>query len=52
MWSTQLTLNIFIRASDKVCKQVVGIPMGTHCAPLLANLFGFHHEFKFIKEAL
>ena len=30
-----------MRVSDKVYKQVVGIPMGTDCAPLLANLFFF-----------
>ena len=31
--------NIYIQVSDRVYKQVVGIPMGTDCAPLLANLF-------------
>ena len=36
--------NIFIQVSDKVCKQVVGIPMGTVCVPLLANLFLFHYD--------
>ena len=30
---------IHIRAGNKVFKQAVGIPMGTDCAPLLANLF-------------
>jgi len=33
--------NIFIWVSDKVYKQVVGIPMGTDCAPLLAIFFFF-----------
>jgi len=36
--------NIFIQVSDKVCKKVVGIPMGTVCVPLLANLFLFHYD--------
>ena len=36
--------NIFIQVSDKVCKQVVGIPMGTVCVPLLANLFLYHYD--------
>ena len=44
--------NIFIQVSDRVYKQVVGIPMGTDCAPLLANLFLFRYEYKFIKETL
>ena len=26
--------------------------MGTDCAPLLANLFLFHYEYKFMKEKL
>ena len=26
--------------------------MGTDCAPLLANLFLFYYEFKFIKDTL
>ena len=38
--------------SDRVYKQVVGIPMGTDCALLLANLFLFYYEFKFIKDTL
>ena len=33
--------NIFIRLCPKLYRQVVGIPMGTNCAPLLANLFLF-----------
>ena len=30
--------NIFIRLGNKVFRQTIGIPMGTDCAPLLANL--------------
>ena len=33
--------NIFIRFSTKLYRQVVGIPMGTNCAPLVADLFLF-----------
>ena len=33
---------IFISIGNHVFKQVIGIPMGTDCAPLLANLFLFH----------
>ena len=31
----------FIRFSTKLYRQVVGIPMGTNCAPLVADLFLF-----------
>ena len=36
--------NIFIRLSTKLYRQVVGIPMGTNCAPLVADLFPFCYE--------
>ena len=31
--------NIFIRFGSKVYRQIVGIPIGTNCAPLVADLF-------------
>ena len=31
--------NIFIRFGTKLYREVVGIPMGTNCAPLVTNLF-------------
>ena len=31
--------NIYIRYSTKLCRQVVGIPMGINCAPFVADLF-------------
>ena len=33
--------NIYIKVGNRVFKQTIGIPMGTDCAPLLANLFLF-----------
>ena len=33
--------NIFIRFGSKLYKQIVGIPIGTNCAPLVADLFLF-----------
>ena len=36
--------NIYIRFGNKLRSQVVGIPMGTNCAPLEANLFLFCYE--------
>ena len=32
---------IFIRFGSKLYRQIVGIPMGTKCAPLVADLFLF-----------
>ena len=38
---TFLLDNIFIRSGTKLYRQEVGIPMGTNCAPLVADLFLF-----------
>ena len=40
--------NIFIRFDNIVYRQVVGIPMGTNCAPLLADLFLYCYESQFM----
>ena len=45
---TFLLDNIFIRFGNKLYRQVVGIPMGTNCAPLVADLFLFCYERDFI----
>ena len=42
--------NIFITVSDRVYRQVIGIPMGTDCAPFLANLYLYALEFKFLDK--
>ena len=34
--------NIFVVFAGKVFQQIVGIPMGTNCAPLLADIFSTH----------
>ena len=36
--------NIFIRFGTKLYRQIVGIPMGTNSAPLVAVLFLFFYE--------
>ena len=36
---TFLLDNIFIQFRTKFYRQVVGVPMGTNCGPLVANLF-------------
>ena len=45
---TFLLDNIFIRFGTKLFRQVVGIPMGTNCAPMVANLFLFYYERDFM----
>ena len=40
--------NICIRFGTKLYRQIVGIPMGTNCAPLVADLFLFCYERDFI----
>ena len=39
---------VFIRFGAKLCGQVVGIPVGTNCAPLVAGLFLFCYEGDFM----
>ena len=58
LWSCQkvtdalifLLDNIFIRFGSKLYRQNVGIPMGTNCAPLVADLFLFCYERDFMKS--
>ena len=45
---TFLLDNIFIRFGTKLYRRVVGIPMGTNCAPLVADLFLFCYESDFM----
>ena len=40
--------NIFIRFDSKLYRQIVGIPMGTNCAPLVADLLLFRYERDFM----
>ena len=40
--------NVFIRFGSKLYRQIVGIPMGTNCAPLVADLFLFCYERDFM----
>ena len=39
--------NICIRFGTKLYRQIVGIPMGTNCVPLVANLFLYCYERDF-----
>ena len=50
MWEALIYLsdNIYIRFGTKLYRQIVGIPMGTNCAPLVADLSLFCYERDFI----
>ena len=42
--------NIYVTFGDNCFRQVIDIPMGTDCAPFLAHLFLFAHEFKWLDK--
>ena len=44
--------NIFVVFAGKVFQQIIGIPMGTKCAPLLADIFLCSYEAEFIQSLL
>ena len=44
--------NIFVQFGRQVFQQTIGIPMGTNCAPLLADLFLYSYEAEFIQGLL
>ena len=43
---------IFVSFRGILFQQVVGIPMGTNCAPLLADLFLYSYEYKSFFKSL
>ena len=57
LWSCQnvcdalsfLLDNIYFRFGTKLYRQIVGIPMGTNCAPLVSDLFLLCYERDFMK---
>ena len=42
--------NIFVSFGGTLFQQVVGTPMGTNCAPLLADLFLYSYESEFLQK--
>ena len=44
--------NVYIQVGSAVYQQTIGIPMGTDCAPLVADLFLFSYEFEFMKSLI
>ena len=51
LWTCQKVceaLTLYIRFGTKLFRQIVGIPMGTNCAPHVADLFLFCYERDFM----
>ena len=44
--------NIFVKFGGCLFRQVIGIPMGTNCAPLLADLFLYSYESEFLQNMI
>ena len=44
--------NIFVVFAGKVFQQIIGIPMGTNCVTLLADIFLISYETEFIQSLL
>ena len=42
--------NIYVQFDGMVHQQIVGIPMGTNCAPLIADLFLYCYERDFMSN--
>ena len=44
--------NIFVEFGGRIFQQTIGVPMGTNCAPLLADLFLYLYEAEFEQSLL
>ena len=44
--------NIYVKYKDSIFRQIIGVPMGTDCAPDLANLFLFVFEYKYVMNLI
>ena len=44
--------NIFVEFGGRIFQQIIGVPMGTNCAQLLADLFLYSYEAEFVQSLL
>ena len=44
--------NIFVQFGGRLFHQIIGIPMATNCAPLLADLFLYSYENEFLDNMI
>ena len=42
--------NIFVEFGGRIFQQIIGIPIGTNCAPLHAALFLYLYEAHFVQK--
>jgi len=49
-WIKFLTENLFVMVGNRNMQQVIGIPMGTNCAPFLANILLYMYELEFFEK--
>ena len=43
---------IFVEFGGRIFQQTIGKPLGTNCAPLLADLFLYSYEAEFVQSLL
>ena len=44
--------DIFVQFGGRLLRQVIGIPVGTNCAPYLADLFLYSYENEFLDNMI
>lgn len=49
-WVRVLVESVYVVYGETAWRQKVGVPMGTDCAPFLANLYLFAKEYKWIRQ--
>lgn len=45
-----LVSNTYLEVGDAIYRQTIGIPMGTNCAPALANLYLYYYESQYVSK--
>ena len=48
----KLTASSYIVYHDVVYRQKIGIPMGTNCAPFLANIFLHEYKYEYLSKLM
>ena len=44
--------NVFVESGERIFQQTIDIPIGTNCAPLLADLFLYPNGAEFVQSLL
>ena len=51
-WTNYVIDHCYILFQGKIYRQIIGIPMGTSCAPYLANIFLHMYEYEHISQLI